>query len=78
MLMGILQATPGCERVVHETVDKLKSLGHDLVRFDLPRPFEAAGELNFTFTHTTMLSLRVLLQIDYARRWITSGETLQR
>lgn len=39
---GFLQPTPGCARVVNETVEKLTALGHELVRFDLPRPYEAA------------------------------------
>lgn len=39
---GFLKPTPGCSRVVNETVDKLSAMGHELIRFDLPRPFEAA------------------------------------
>lgn len=40
---GFLKPTPGCARVVSETVDKLSAMGHQLIRFDIPRPFEAAS-----------------------------------
>jgi Asp-tRNA(Asn)/Glu-tRNA(Gln) amidotransferase A subunit family amidase len=39
---GFLKPTPGCARSVIETVAKLEALGHELVRFDIPRPYEAA------------------------------------
>uniref|UniRef100_A0A915DBM6 Amidase domain-containing protein n=1 Tax=Ditylenchus dipsaci TaxID=166011 RepID=A0A915DBM6_9BILA len=33
---GFLKATPGCERVVQDTVVKLRGLGHELVHFRVP------------------------------------------
>ncbi|KAI6181188.1 Fatty-acid amide hydrolase 1 [Aphelenchoides besseyi] len=39
---GFLKATPGCARVVRETVEKLKAAGHELVLFKVPRPYDAA------------------------------------
>lgn len=39
---GFLPPTPGCARVVRETVEKLKAQGHELVVFKTPRPSEAA------------------------------------
>lgn len=41
---GFLKPTPGCERVVTETVAKLEAMGHELIPFTLPRPFEGAGK----------------------------------
>ncbi|CAD5226942.1 unnamed protein product [Bursaphelenchus xylophilus] len=39
---GFLKPSPGCERAVIETVEKLKAEGHELVHFRLPRPNHAA------------------------------------
>ncbi|CAD5219980.1 unnamed protein product [Bursaphelenchus okinawaensis] len=39
---GFLKPSTGCERVVVETVEKLKAQGHELVHFRLPRPNHAA------------------------------------
>ncbi|KAI1708052.1 amidase domain-containing protein [Ditylenchus destructor] len=42
---GFLRPTPGCERVVQETVDRLRAEGHELVRFRVPTPDQAVSIL---------------------------------
>jgi Asp-tRNA(Asn)/Glu-tRNA(Gln) amidotransferase A subunit family amidase len=64
---GFLKATPGCERVVYETVTKLEAMGHHLIRFDLPRAFEAAGL--FLFLQLYVCSFRNVLQVDHVGWW---------
>jgi Asp-tRNA(Asn)/Glu-tRNA(Gln) amidotransferase A subunit family amidase len=39
---GFLKPVPGCARVVNETVAKLTAMGHELIPFTLPKPYEAA------------------------------------
>jgi Asp-tRNA(Asn)/Glu-tRNA(Gln) amidotransferase A subunit family amidase len=40
---GFLKPTPGCARVVSETVEKLRNDGHEMIHFKVPRPYEAAS-----------------------------------
>jgi len=35
---GFLQPTPGFARVTEQTVDKLKEMGHELIKFEVPEP----------------------------------------
>lgn len=39
---GFLTPVPACSRVVIETVDKLESLGHELIHFQVPKSQQAA------------------------------------
>lgn len=39
---GFMKPVPGCSRVVEQTVEKLKLVGHELVLFHLPDPKQAA------------------------------------
>uniref|UniRef100_F1KWP2 Fatty-acid amide hydrolase 1 n=1 Tax=Ascaris suum TaxID=6253 RepID=F1KWP2_ASCSU len=40
---GFMKPVPACERVVRETVGKLREAGHDLVSFHIPHPSRAAS-----------------------------------
>uniref|UniRef100_A0A915PZZ0 Amidase domain-containing protein n=1 Tax=Setaria digitata TaxID=48799 RepID=A0A915PZZ0_9BILA len=40
---GFMKPVPACSRVVVETVEKLKTIGHEMVLFHLPEPEKAAS-----------------------------------
>ncbi|KAM3725335.1 Monoglyceride lipase [Dirofilaria immitis] len=40
---GFLKPVPACSRVVVQTVEKLKAIGHEMILFHLPEPAQAAS-----------------------------------
>lgn len=73
---GFLKPTPGCERVVNETVKKLEELGHELVRFDIPRPYEAAQYCFRSIMTDGGTYLAKLYSRDIVDQYLTSFVTL--